>query len=95
MTQKEKISRLRSVYAEWCKSKNVVPTYSDGSSLAEYFLSQGIEPVVQGQWISEGTNVDGISFYRCSVCGAEINVLPHDDIAEAFPYCKCGARNYL
>lgn len=50
-----------------------------------------VAEVKHGEWLFDFT-LDGLNFYRCSVCGMQECLLAKESTTEYFPYCHCGAK---
>lgn len=50
-----------------------------------------VVPVVHGRWVFDFSLGD-YSFYKCSVCGRQEDLLDKENPDEYFPYCHCGAK---
>ncbi len=53
---------------------------------------KALEERPQGKWEKALDHYYDKVVFRCSICGRVVRDCYHDDLAELYPYCNCGAR---
>lgn len=95
MNKKEAIEKLEAMlnrYDAYHPNSNEFTEYDCEDIRAVIKVIKSIEERPTGKWEKVIDHYHDKVIFRCSICGRLVKDCYHDDLAELYPYCNCGAK---